>query len=134
MSGICVDFSVEKQYNEFCKVFSYTYQNEIRIILDLVKGKLYPEQLKDVIDFALLTFSGKIEIDTNPDSLSYLPTLIIGNIRDVSIYIPSFDLLNDGFSCSVELMLPQVNAIEDAKKTNANIFWTCFKTAMSNNK
>lgn len=89
-------------------LFSYTYQNGFRIVLNLAKGKLYPEQLKDVTDFALLTFPGKIEIDTNPDSLSYSLTLNTGDIRDVSIYIPAFDLLNDGFSCSTELILPQV--------------------------
>ena len=50
------DFSVEQPYDEFCKAFSYSYQNEFRIALDLAKGKFNPEQLKDVTDFARLTF------------------------------------------------------------------------------
>lgn len=51
-----VDFSVEQPYDEFCKASSYSYQNEFRIALDLAKGRFNPEQLKDVTDFALLTF------------------------------------------------------------------------------
>ncbi|MDE6891591.1 MAG: hypothetical protein K2P50_07335 [Lachnospiraceae bacterium] len=59
-----VDFSVEKPYDEFCKALSYSYQNEFRIALDLAKVRFHPEQLKDVTDFAQLTFPGKIEEDT----------------------------------------------------------------------
>ena len=103
-----VDFSVEKPYNEFCKAFSYAYQNEFRIVLDLAKGKFNPEQLKDVTDFARLTFPGEIEIDTNPDSLSDSLTLNIGDIRDISISVPAFDLLNDDFSFSTKLTPPRV--------------------------
>ncbi len=53
-----VDFSVEQPYDEFCKAISYAYQNEFRIVLDLAKGKFNPKQLKDVADFARLTFPG----------------------------------------------------------------------------
>lgn len=103
-----VDFSVEQPYDEFCKAFSYEYQNEFRIALDLAKGKFNPEQLKNVTDFARLTFPGKIEEDTNPDSLSDSLTLNIGNIRDISISIPASDLLNDDFKFPTELMSPQI--------------------------
>ncbi len=88
-----VNFSVEQPYDEFCKASSYAYQNEFRIALDLAMGKFNPEILKDVTDFARLTFPGKIEEDTNPDSL----TLSIGDIRDISISVPSSDLLKDDF-------------------------------------
>lgn len=103
-----VDFSVDKPYNEFCKARSYAYQNEFRIVLDLAKGNFNPEQLKGVTDFSRLTFPGKIEIDTNPDSLSDSLTLNIGNIRDISISVPAFDLLNDGFQFPTDLTAPQV--------------------------
>lgn len=103
-----VDLSVERPYDEFCKASSYSYQNEFRIALDLAKGRFNPEQLKDVTDFARLTFPGKIEEDTNPDSLSDSLTLNIGNIRDISISVPTSDLLNDCFEFPIGLMPPQI--------------------------
>ena len=103
-----VDFSAEQPYDEFCKAFSYAYQNEFRIALDLANGKFNPEQLKDVTDFARLTFPGKIEEDTNSDSLSDWLILNIGNIRDISISIPASDLLNDGFKLSTDLTPPRI--------------------------
>ncbi|MBD5541523.1 MAG: hypothetical protein HDR00_10115 [Lachnospiraceae bacterium] len=103
-----VDFSVEQPYDEFCKALSYAYQNEFRIALDLAKGKFNPEQLKDVTDFARLTFPGKIEEDTNPDSLSDSLTLNIGNIRDISISIPTSELLDDDFKFPPGLTIPQI--------------------------
>lgn len=103
-----VDFSTEKPYDEFCKAISYAYQNEFRIALDLAKGKFNPEQLKDVTDFARLTFLGKIEEDANPDSLSDSLILNIGNIRDISISVPTSDLLNDGFEFPIGLMSPRI--------------------------
>ena len=92
-----VDFSVDQPYNEFCKASSYAYQNEFRIALDLAKGKFNPEQLKDVTDFARLTFSGEIEEDTNPDSLSDSLTLNIGNIKDICLSVPTSDLMNEDY-------------------------------------
>lgn len=103
-----VDFSVERPYDEFCKAISYVYQNEFRIALDLAKGKFNPEQLRDVTDSARLTFPGKIEEDTNPDSLSDSLTLNIGNIRDISISIPASDLLNDDFKFPTGLTSPRI--------------------------
>ncbi len=103
-----VDFSVEQPYDEFCKAPSYAYQNEFRIALDLAKGKFNPEQLKDVTDFARLTFPGKIEEDTNPDSLSDSLTLNIGNIKDFCISIPASNLLNDDYNFPTGLTSPQV--------------------------
>ncbi len=103
-----VNFSVEQPYDEFCKASSYAYQNEFRIALDLAMGKFNPEILKDVTDFARLTFPGKIEEDTNPDSLSDSFTLNIGNIRDISISIPASDLLNDDFEFPIGLMPPRM--------------------------
>lgn len=88
-----VNFSVEQPYDEFCKASSYSYQNEFRIALDLAMGKFNPETLKDVTDFARLTFPGKIEEDTDPDSLSDSLILNIGDIRDISISVPSSNLL-----------------------------------------
>ena len=92
-----VNFSVDQPYDEFCKASSYAFQNEFRIALDLAMGKFNPEMLKDVTDFAHLTFPGKIEEDTNPDSLSDSLILNIGDIRDISISVPSSDLLKDDF-------------------------------------
>jgi len=102
-----VNFSLERPYNEFCKASSYAYQNEFRIALDLAMGKFNPEILKDITDFARLTFPGKIEEDTNPDSLSDSLTLDIGDIRDISISVPSSDLLKDDFKFPDGLMPPQ---------------------------
>lgn len=103
-----VDFSVEQPYDEFCKASSYSYQNEFRIALDLAKGRFNPEQLKDVTNFARLTFPGKIEEDTNPDSLSDSLTLNIGNIRDISISVPTSNLLNDDFEFPIGLVSPRI--------------------------
>ena len=102
-----VDFSVEQPYDEFCKSLSYAYQNEFRIALDLAQGKFNPEQLKDVTDFAKLTFSEKIEEDTNPDSLADSIALNIGNIRDISISVSSSDLLKDDFNFPAGLVSPR---------------------------
>lgn len=90
-----VNFYVEQPYDEF------------RIALDLAMGKFNPEILKDITDFARLTFPGKIEEDTNPDSLSYSLMLNIGDIRDISISVPSSDLLKDGFKFPTGLMPPR---------------------------
>lgn len=103
-----VNFSVEQPYDEFCKASSYSYQNEFRIVLDLAIGKFNPETLKDVTDFARLTFPGKIEEDTNPDSLSDSLILNIGDIRDISISVPSSDLLKDDFKFPDGLMSPRI--------------------------
>lgn len=102
-----VNFSVEQPYDEFCKASSYAYQNEFRIVLDLAMGKFNPEILKDVTDFARLNFKGKIEEDTNPDSLSDSLTLDIGDIRDISISVPSSELLKDDFKFPAGLMPPR---------------------------
>ncbi len=102
-----VNFSVEQPYDEFCKSSSYAYQNEFRIVLDLAMGKFSPEILKDVTDFARLTFPGTIEEDTNPDSLSDSLILDIGDIRDVSISVPSSELLKDDFKFPAGLMPPR---------------------------
>lgn len=102
-----VNFSVEQPYDAFCKAYSYAYQNEFRIVLDLAMGKFNPEVLKDITDFARLTFPGKIVEDTSPDSLSDSLTLNIGNIRDISISVPSSDLLNDSFKFPTGLTPPQ---------------------------
>lgn len=103
-----VNFSVEQPYDEFCKASSYSYQNEFRIALDLAMGKFNPETLKDVTDFARLTFPGKIEEDTDPDSLSDSLILNIGDIRDISISVPSSDLLKDDFKFPAVLMPPRI--------------------------
>lgn len=103
-----VNFSVEQPYDEFCKASSYSYQNEFRIALDLAMGKFNPETLKDVTDFGRLTFPGKIEEDTNPDSLSDSIILNIGDIRDISISVPSSDLLKDDFKFPAGLMPPRI--------------------------
>ena len=80
-----VNLSVEQPYDEFCKDSSYAYQNEFRIALDLAMGKFNPKILKDVTDFARLTFPGKIEKDTHPDSLSDSLTLL---------FIQKFQIIN----------------------------------------
>lgn len=103
-----VNFSVEQPYNEFCKASSYSYQNEFRIALDLAKGRFSPEQLKDVTDFARLTFPGKIEEDTNSDSLSDSLILNIGNIRDISTSVPTSNLLDGYFEFPIGLMPPRI--------------------------
>ena len=103
-----VDFSLERPYDEFCKTDAYAYQKEFRIVLDLAKGKFNPEQLKDVTDFARLTFPGTIEEDNNPDSLSDSLILNIGDIRDISISIPASDLFNNDFNLPTGLTYPRV--------------------------
>ena len=55
----------------------------------------------------ILAKVGKIEEDTNPDSLSDSLTLDIGDIRDISISVPSSDLLKDDFKFPDGLMPPQ---------------------------
>lgn len=102
-----VNLSIEQPYNEFCKASSYAYQNEFRIVLDLANGKFNSQILKDVTSFARLTFPGKIEEDTNPDSLSDSLTLYIGNIRDISISVPSFELINANSKFPVDLTPPR---------------------------
>lgn len=102
-----VNLSVEQPYDEFCKASSYAYQNEFRIALDLANGKINPKILNDVTDFARLTFPGKIEEDTNPDSLSDSLTLYIGDIRGISISVPSSDLINADFKFPAGLMPPR---------------------------
>lgn len=83
-----VEFSSSQPYDEFCKSLSYSWQKEFRIALDLAQGKFDPDTLKDVTDFARLTFPGKIVEDTNPDSIADSITLNIGNIRDICTSIP----------------------------------------------
>lgn len=102
-----VNLSIEQPYNEFCKASSYAYQNEFRIVLDLANGKFNPQILKDVTNFDRLTFPGKIEEDTNPDSLSDSLTLYIGDIRDISISVPSFELINANSKFPVGLTPPR---------------------------
>ena len=70
-------------------------------------GKFNPEILKDVTDFARLTFILKIEEDTNPDSHSDSLTLDICDIRDISVSVPSSDLLKDDFKFPAGLMPPR---------------------------
>ena len=71
-------------------------------------GKFNPELLKDVTDSARLTFPGRIEEDTNPDSLSDSLTLNIGDIRDISISIPSSDLLKADFTFPDGITPPRI--------------------------
>lgn len=87
-----VEFSISRPYNEFCKSPSYSWQKEFRIALDLAQGKFDPDTLSKVTDFARLTFPGKIEEDTNPDSLADSIILNIGDIRDLSLLIPTSNL------------------------------------------
>ena len=70
-------------YSEFHKSKSYSWQNEFRISVDFTEGKFSPIVLDELTDFAKLTFPGKIEIDTNPLSLSDRIYFEIGDIRDI---------------------------------------------------
>ena len=88
-----VEFSTGCPYNEFCKSPSYAWQKEFRIALDLAQGKFDQDTLKNVTDFARLTFPGRIVEDTNPDSLADSLTLNIGNIRDIGIAIPTSEFI-----------------------------------------
>jgi len=89
-----VDFSTERPYDEFSKAPSYSWQKEFRIALDLAQGKFDPDTISNITDFARLTFPGKIEEDTNPDSLADSITLNIGDTRDISISVPVFTLFD----------------------------------------
>lgn len=83
-----VDFSANQFYDEFSKTKPYEWQKEFRIALDLSQGKFDKMTLNDVTDFAKLTFPGKIEEDTNPDSIADSLILDIGSIRDISVAVP----------------------------------------------
>ena len=54
----CIDLSLQRPYDEFCKSYLYSYQNEFRIALDLAMGKFHPSELKNITDWARLTFPG----------------------------------------------------------------------------
>lgn len=88
-----IEFSIEQPYDEFCKSPSYSWQKEFRIVLDLAQGKFDPETLRNVTDFARLTFPGEIVEDTNPDSLADSITLNIGDIRDICFSMPVDDFV-----------------------------------------
>ena len=92
------------KYNEFCKSWEYSWQNEFRIVLDLSGGKFSAEILDNVTDFAKLTFTGRLEEDKNPDSISDSLILEIGDIRDICVEMPVNYLLTfeqDLFECGV---------------------------------
>lgn len=99
-----VEFSINQPYNEFCKSPLYSWQKEFRIALDLAQGRFDPDTLKNVTDFAKLTFPGEITEDTNYESLADSITLTIGDIRDICIAIP----VSEFIACSkISICVPE---------------------------
>lgn len=88
-----VDLTQKQTYDVFCKAKEYEYQKEFRIALDLANGKFHPSILKNVTDFAKLTFPGEIIEDTNPESVKDELILNIGDVRDICISISTSELL-----------------------------------------
>lgn len=102
-----VTFGNADYFDEFHKASAYSWQNEFRIVLDLALGKFSRETLNDVTDYAKLTFPGKIEEDTNPDSISDTLVIEIGDIHDISISIPIDEFISDRIN-QIGLMPPNV--------------------------
>ena len=65
-------------------------------MLDLAQGKFDPDTLKNVTDYAKLTFQGEIVEDSNIDSLADSITLNIGDIRDICISMSISDFITCG--------------------------------------
>lgn len=91
-----IQISINQPYDEFCKLPSYSWQKEFRIVLDLAQGKFDPDTLKNVTDYAKLTFPGEIVEDSNIDSLADSITLNIGDIRDICISMSISDFITCG--------------------------------------
>lgn len=89
-----VDLTEQRFYNEFSKGKSYSWQNEFRVAIDLSDGKFTQKILDDTTDYAKLTLPGKIELDTRKDSIADSITLNIGDIRDISIAVPTKKIVN----------------------------------------
>ena len=75
--------SICLEMKEFHKTRSCAWQNEFRIAIDFTQGKFSPAMFKEVPDFAKLTFPRKIEINSNPLSVSDRIYFEIGDIRDI---------------------------------------------------
>lgn len=92
-----VDLYKRFNYNEFHKSKSYSWQNEFRISIDFSEGKFSSAILDNVTDFSKLTFPGKIELDTNPLSISDWMYFEIGDIRDICLCMEVEELFSEKF-------------------------------------
>lgn len=92
-----IDLYKQFNYNEFHKSKSYSWQNEFRISIDFSEGRFNPDILDNVTDVAKLTFPGKIELDTNPLSISDWIYFEIGDIRDICQCMEVEELFSEKF-------------------------------------
>lgn len=107
-----IDFSQPFKYDEFRKSDSYSWQKELRIIIDFSEGRFSPEILGDVTDFAKLTFPGEIKKDTtDPDSPSRANALYL-DIGDISRFCTP-PMSTDEFVVSGKTQIP--SDIEEPK-------------------
>jgi hypothetical protein len=88
-----VDLSANNIYSEFHKPPEYSYQREFRIALDLTEGHFDAETLKKVTDYAKLTFPGRLQEDTYPDSIASSITLQMGDLRDICVMYSTAEFL-----------------------------------------
>ncbi|MEA5151849.1 MAG: hypothetical protein VB039_04510 [Oscillospiraceae bacterium] len=116
-----INLENEQYYDEYHKSPAYSWQKEFRLVLDLAKGKFDAATLENVTDFAKMTFLGKIELDTNPDSIADSLTLDIGDIHDISVSIPIMDFCDE--YCNKHLPVPEPFEELDIPRPNYPTFF-----------
>lgn len=118
-----VDVSVNKIYSEFHKTPEYSYQREFRIAVDLTEGRFDKETLQNVTDYAKLTFPGRLEEDTYPDSIADSMTIKIGSIRDIcDLYSIDEFLKNLGGSEATFAPPPYIRTLDTPRSQRPTFF------------
>ncbi len=87
-----VELSKPDEYDEFSKRPSYSWQNEFRFALDLSEGTVDRATWESMTDFARIMFmnqGGRVNMGAERKPL----ILNIGDIRDISVKIPTTELI-----------------------------------------
>ena len=88
-----VDLTTFTEYDEFTKASSYSWQNELRIALDLSDGQADQQAWEGMTDFCRIMFlnqGGRVDANAKRE-----PTLLrIGDIRDACTTVTTSDLID----------------------------------------
>ena len=87
-----VDITQTKEYDEFSKSPSYSWQNEFRIAIDLSDGKIDKVTWERMTDFARIMYlnqGGKVDMGMDRKPL----LLDIGSIEDICVEVPIEDFI-----------------------------------------
>ena len=126
-----LDFTKNRSYTEFNKDISYAWQKEFRISLDLSEGRVPQKILEETTDFAKLQYLqyGKLEVDTNPDSIADFLVVNIGDIRDICLAIPTSDFIVKINKLIGEQYLPptKIDTLDVPRKPYPTFFRPMFK-------